>query len=646
MGENPTDTELLERFAVSGDERAFREIAARYAGLVFHTARRCLGGDSLADDVAQQVFADLARKAGKVARSGGALPAWLHRAAVLEARAIARSEARHQRRKEALMEAGSTAANPDETAWRDVLPHLDAAIDRLPEQDRRVVLLHYVKGLSFPEIATSLGKSAAAVQKQSRRALVKLQSFLGRRGVTLTVGVLASGLTAEMAKGAPAGFVVTSATAGVVGSAGNATAPVLASKAAVAIGATALLCGVPLAKQQLTLQRLERELAAPTVAAAADRPQRSGRKGGALGDDFQRLAADLAARGTDVPRYLRARDRLEQGSDEELVALVPVAADLPDRERTAALAAVFDTLFERHPGQALSAWLGHGREADEGVFRLKMIEGVSRLIEEDHALAMVWFREHLGAIRGIPVRVSHEPSLESELRILLSHEFIFSDPAAAVELLAPVPVPTLEWELGHSFGARYCTNRLRENPGGLIEVVGELFNEEQGGKVLVAAAGAVNQFHGQVVQFDTWDAFLDEPGLSPRAAEELVIAAGRQTFEAGQGAASFEHRAGHYRDWLERRGFDGVDRRVGVALARMRNWKQVREMAIGGLLDRDEAGLSDEAVVGFLEEVVDCEGSRRWFTPEEIARFEELEDSLADPDRVRAPMEHIRRGHP
>lgn len=645
MGEKPTDIELLERFAGSGDERAFREIAGRYSGLVYHTARRCLGGDLLADDVAQQVFADLARKAAKVARGGGSLPAWLHRAAVLEARAVGRSEARHQRRKEALMEAGSPTSIPEEAAWRDVLPHLDAAIERLPEQDRRVVLLHYVKGLSFPEIGVSIGKSAAAVQKQSRRALVRLQSLLGRRGITLTVAVLASGLTAEMAKGAPAGFVVTSATAGVAGAAGNAATPVLASKAVVAIGATALLCGVPLAKQQLTLHRLERELAAPTVAAAAERPQRSSRKGGALGDDFQRLAADLAAQGTDVPRYLRARDRLEQGSDEELVALVAAAADLPDRERTAALAAVFDTLFERNPTQALSAWLEHGREADKRVFQLKMIEGVNRLIGEDHATAMKWFLEHLDAIRAVPARAPHEPTLESGLRILLSHDFIFKNPAAAVDLLAPVPARILAWELGYPFGSRYAT-RLRENPGGLVEVVGELLDEEQAAGTLVAAVGAINQFHGQLIQYDSWDALLDDPNLSPHAAGELVIAAGRQTFEAGEGAASFESRVAHYRDWLERRGFDGVDRRVGVALARMRRWKQVQELAVGGLLDRDEAGLSDEAVVGFLEEVVGYEGSRRWFTPEEIARFEELEVSLADPARVRGPMERIRRGHP
>jgi len=80
---------------------------------------------------------------------------------------------------------------------------LDAAIDTLPEADRHVLLLHFVNEMTFPEIARRVGKSAATVQKQSRRALEKLQGILSCRGVTISVVILTDGLTAEMTKAAP-----------------------------------------------------------------------------------------------------------------------------------------------------------------------------------------------------------------------------------------------------------------------------------------------------------------------------------------------------------------------------------------------------------------------------------------------------------
>jgi hypothetical protein len=100
----------------------------------------------------------------------------------------------------ALLRGPTESSDFGDSAWQDALPHLDAAIDTLPEADRHVLLLHFVYEMTFPEIARRLGKSAAAVQKQSRRALENLQRILGKRGVTLSLGILTAGLTAEMAK--------------------------------------------------------------------------------------------------------------------------------------------------------------------------------------------------------------------------------------------------------------------------------------------------------------------------------------------------------------------------------------------------------------------------------------------------------------
>jgi hypothetical protein len=63
------DAELLRRFARTNAEDAFAELVKRHVNLVYSAALRRVGGDAhLAQDVAQTVFTDLARKAGPLAR--------------------------------------------------------------------------------------------------------------------------------------------------------------------------------------------------------------------------------------------------------------------------------------------------------------------------------------------------------------------------------------------------------------------------------------------------------------------------------------------------------------------------------------------------------------------------------------------------
>ena len=58
---------LLAEYAANGSEEAFRELVACYIDLVYSTAVRLVNGDThRAEDVAQTVFADLARLAGKI----------------------------------------------------------------------------------------------------------------------------------------------------------------------------------------------------------------------------------------------------------------------------------------------------------------------------------------------------------------------------------------------------------------------------------------------------------------------------------------------------------------------------------------------------------------------------------------------------
>ena len=78
------DRQLLEAHVDRRDEAAFAQLVRRHVNLVFGTAFRILGDRTAAEEVAQNVFVTLARKAASI-RAGEGLAGWLHRAAVLEA---------------------------------------------------------------------------------------------------------------------------------------------------------------------------------------------------------------------------------------------------------------------------------------------------------------------------------------------------------------------------------------------------------------------------------------------------------------------------------------------------------------------------------------------------------------------------------
>src|SRR5437868_13184722 len=94
-----TDSQqLLAEYARNGSEAAFRELVARFVGLVYSTALRLVEGDThRAEDVAQTVFVNLARKARTLpedVRLGG----WLHRDTCLVASHAMRGERRRRSR--------------------------------------------------------------------------------------------------------------------------------------------------------------------------------------------------------------------------------------------------------------------------------------------------------------------------------------------------------------------------------------------------------------------------------------------------------------------------------------------------------------------------------------------------------------------
>jgi RNA polymerase sigma factor (sigma-70 family) len=221
------DAQLLRKFAVNGDEQAFRDLVARNFDLVYSTALRQLNGDShLAQDVAQTVFTDLARKARRLTKQVF-LAGWLYEAARFAAAKVVRGEQRRRmREQEALAMQDLKPDSPPE--WERLAPVLDGAMGALSSKDRNAVLLHYFEAKDFRAVGVALGVSDDAAQKRVSRALAKLRAILVGKGVNMSEASLTILLKAGAVHSAPHGLAqsvanVSLAGAEAIGAAGAST---------------------------------------------------------------------------------------------------------------------------------------------------------------------------------------------------------------------------------------------------------------------------------------------------------------------------------------------------------------------------------------------------------------------------------------
>ncbi len=203
---------LLQEFVSSRrSEAAFARLASSVGGLVYSSARRRTGERHLAEEVTQNVFAVLARKAPSLIHHPS-LTAWIYQTTRLESAKAMRAEHRRRRKHEALakeVNAHAVDTPASDGVWQEALPILDDSLDKLPERDRQLILQRFYEERKFSEIAHRTGRSEAACKMQLKRVLTKLSQVLSARGVALSASAIAAGLTAEFARAAP-GTLMTS----------------------------------------------------------------------------------------------------------------------------------------------------------------------------------------------------------------------------------------------------------------------------------------------------------------------------------------------------------------------------------------------------------------------------------------------------
>lgn len=179
------DVSLMLRVK-SGDLAAFEILVDRHKHSVVGTAVRMLGGDSEADDIAQQVFLRVWKSAARYEPSAK-FTTWL----MTIARNLVFNEMRRRQRARFVpMEgdgedrppqqyADAEAAGPgDELMKAELQAAVDAAIAALPENQRMAIVLRRYEGLAYEEIAKVLKTSVPAVKSILFRARAELKERL------------------------------------------------------------------------------------------------------------------------------------------------------------------------------------------------------------------------------------------------------------------------------------------------------------------------------------------------------------------------------------------------------------------------------------------------------------------------------------
>jgi RNA polymerase sigma factor (sigma-70 family) len=310
-----TDRELLERFLSNRDESAFTFLVRRHGPTILGVCRRLLGDAHEAEDVFQATFLVLVRRARYIRRKES-VGSWLYGVAQrISLRARAQTAARRHREGEAGNMAG--ARSVDDVTLQELRSALDEEIGSLPEKYRAPIVLCHLEGNSYDQAARELRCAKTSLVRRLNHARDMLRQKLVRRGITLTVGALATSLS-QMAAAAPMPVSLTIKTvkAGALVAAGKSVAGGCLSAGALAL-ANQTMIGMPGIKGMLVLMLtlglvlggslagygLLAEKETPVTAAQAQPP--------ALKDD--RIAGAKTTPGTD-----RYGDPLPEGASARL----------------------------------------------------------------------------------------------------------------------------------------------------------------------------------------------------------------------------------------------------------------------------------------------------------------------------------------
>ena len=188
------DVDDLVRRAQKGDADAFDELVRVFSGPMYNLAYRMAGNAADAGDLTQEIFVKLYRAIGKFGWRSK-FSTWLYRLAantcysgLRKIRRVASAEVVRLDDDRADDVRSRDTPDPGDLPSRrlerrELRHQIEGAIAVLPEDFREVIVLRDLQGLTYEEIAESIGCAVGTVKSRLARARTRVKERLRRDGV-------------------------------------------------------------------------------------------------------------------------------------------------------------------------------------------------------------------------------------------------------------------------------------------------------------------------------------------------------------------------------------------------------------------------------------------------------------------------------
>lgn len=176
------DLDLAERHAY-GDPKAFEEVYARYAGMVFNLSFRMAGRREEAEDLTQEIFLRIHRHLGRF-NGRSTLKTWVYRVTLNYCRSkLGRKKYPFTPLAEEVEEGGvhlvDERRDPESRAMAaSAGRQVEVALRRLKPKFREAVVLRDIEGLSYEDIAEVLEVRIGTVRSRIARGRDQLRTVL------------------------------------------------------------------------------------------------------------------------------------------------------------------------------------------------------------------------------------------------------------------------------------------------------------------------------------------------------------------------------------------------------------------------------------------------------------------------------------
>jgi len=183
VNQEAADDEMMRRL-IGGDENAFASFYRRFAPGLFSIIYQILQDQKESEDVLQEAFVQMWKKASTYDAGRSALFTW----AVMISRNKAIDRLRSRQRRSRVVEAAAAelAAVPPESAERadaalgqnEERDRVRTALTKLPDSQREAIDLAFFSGMTQVEISNKLGAPLGTVKARIRRGLIALRDVL------------------------------------------------------------------------------------------------------------------------------------------------------------------------------------------------------------------------------------------------------------------------------------------------------------------------------------------------------------------------------------------------------------------------------------------------------------------------------------